>query len=356
MRLALDHRVCTPFLTLYNPTEMPKARTLLLAVALATAPVASAQTQPAAPTWELMPDGRMQLVDPAQQPPLREPTLDRVEDMIRNRQEGAARRLLINWIRRNKTSAVRDRAVFLLGQANFLLNKRMNAFYNYDELLDLYPASRYFYSALQRQYDIADAYLDGYRDKFLGIPLFDSTIQATEMLFRIQQRAPGSPLAEKALLRTADYYYADAEYDLAEDTYAAYVRSYPRSPYLPRVRLRQAFSALAQFRGVLFDATPVIDARQQLVNLAEDYPQIAREENVPALLARIDAALSKKLLATADFYRRTNKPTASAYHCRYLLQKFPQSPEAQTARERLARMPAATAAPSTQPATRSEGR
>ena len=340
---------------------MPKARflPLALALALATAPLAFAQTQPTPPTWELRDGGRWQLADPSAQAPLQEPTLDRVEEMLRNRQGGAAKKLVINWIKRNKDSPVRDRAVFLLGQANFLLNKRINAFYNYDEVLDLYPASRYFYPALARQYDIADAYLSGYRDRFLGIPLFDGTTEATEMLFRIQSRAPGSPLAEKALLRTADYYYADAEYDLAEDAYAQYVRSYPRSPYLPRVRLRQAFSALAQFRGILFDATPVIDARQQLVNLSEDYPQLAREENVPALLARIDAALSRKLLATADFYRRTNKPTASAYHYRYLVQKFPQSPEAQTARERLARLPAdvsTPAIPSTAPSTRPEAR
>ena len=41
-----------------------------------------------------------------------------------------------------------------------------------------------------------------------------------------------------------------ADFDLAADVYAAFVKQYPRSPEVPRVRLRQAFSYYAQFRGL----------------------------------------------------------------------------------------------------------
>src|SRR5207253_4944771 len=125
-------------------------------------------------------------------------------------------------------------------------------------------------AALQRQYEIADAYLGGYKRRFLGIALFGAEDEAVEMLYRIQQRSPGSPLAEKALLRTGDYYYKDSEFDFAADVYAVFVHSYPRSPEVPKVKLRQAFSYYAQFRGLKFDATPIIDARQQLVEVMKE--------------------------------------------------------------------------------------
>jgi outer membrane assembly lipoprotein YfiO len=342
---------------------MHNGRALSLAVVLGMAlfaPAAAAQER-TPPTVELKPDGRWQAVDAPTTAPVSEPTLDRVEEMLRNHQAASARGLAVSWVKNNKSHPLRDRAVFLLGQTNFELggDRRINAFYNFEELLDYYPDSRYFYPALQRQYEIADAYLNGYKNSFLGLPIVNANSEATEMLYRIQQRAPGSPLAEKSLLRVADYFYADAQYDVAADAYAAYIRSYPRSPYLSRVRLRQAFSALAQFRGVKFDATPIIDARQQLVNLMDDYPQIAQEENIPALLRRIDEALAKKILTTAEFYSRTNKPRGAAHHYRYLIAKFPQSPEAEVARQRLAKMspevltptPLPNAGPSTTPAT-----
>jgi outer membrane protein assembly factor BamD (BamD/ComL family) len=270
------------------------------AQALAQTP---AQTRPQdqLPAWELKSGGRWQPATGPAAPAIADETLDRVEEMIQNRQGDAARKIVVAWLRINKQSPIRDRGVYLLGQANFIAHNRINAFYNFDELLDFYPDSKYYYPSLERQYDIADQFLKGYKRRFLGMPFFDAKIEATEMLYRIQGRSPGSPLAEKALLRVADHYYAEGEFDVAADAYAAYVKGYPRSPYLPRVRLRQAFSALAQFRGIKFEATPIIDARQQLLDLSAMYPKIAEEENVAAIIARIDVALARKLLETANF-------------------------------------------------------
>jgi outer membrane assembly lipoprotein YfiO len=333
---------------------MPWAIRLIAAAAAILCPLSSilhAQDL----SWELR-GGRWQQVDNPSGSALPDETLDRVEAMLQNKQYQSARRLAINWIKSKRPQSKaeiaiqkseiasptpnRDRAVYLLGMANHHAGNRIMAFYNFDELLDYYPASRYFYAALEQQYEIADAFLRGFKREFLGMRILGAETEAAEMLFRIQQRAPGSPVAERALLRTADYYYANGDFDLAADAYGAYVRSYPRSPYLARVRLRQAFSALAQFRGVKFDATPIIDARQQLSDLATAYPRIAEEENIGAILRRIDASLARKIYSTADFYRRTHKPRAAVHYYRYLQRTFPDSSEAAAASRVLARMPA----------------
>jgi hypothetical protein len=215
-----------------GPLESPPmqmVRGSLLALFILASGAFAQQQQP--PIWELRDGGRWQRVNKPTTAPVADETLDRVEDMLRAKQSDSARRIMISWLRVNKTSPIRDRGVYLLGQANFQVGNRIMAFYNFDELMDLYPDSQYFYPALQRQYDIADAFLKGYKRKFLGMPILGAETEGTEMLYRIQQRAPGSPLAEKSLLRAADYYYADEQFDIAADAYAIYVRSYPRSPY-----------------------------------------------------------------------------------------------------------------------------
>src|SRR5437879_596900 len=259
--------------------------------------------------------------------------------MRQHGQAGPAKKTVVSWIKSHKDSLIRDRGVYLLGECNYLMGNRTLAFYNFDELLDLYPDSRYFYPSLQRQYEIADAYLKGFKNRFMGLPIIDAHVEATGMLYRVQQRSPGSPLAEKALLRVADYYYSAGDFDIAADAYAAYIRGYPRSPYLARVRLRQAFSALAQFRGIRYDATPIIDARQQLQDLQAAYPQIAEEENIPAIIQRIDKALARKLLDIGDYYRRTSKPSAAVYYYRYLMGSYPDFREAQVAERRISDLP-----------------
>jgi len=150
---------------------------------------------------------------------------------------------------------------------------------------------------------------------------------------------PGSPLAEKGLRATADYYFNDADYELSEDAYNAYIQNYPNSDQIPRVKLRAAFSSLAQFRGVDFDASKIIDARAQLLVIQKEYPELAVEENVQTVLDQIDSAFAKKLLDRGEFYQRTNVPRGAVYEYRFLAQTYSSSPEAGIARSHLQAMP-----------------
>jgi outer membrane assembly lipoprotein YfiO len=270
-----------------------------------------------------------------------DPGLSRIEALISHRQYKPAYKAAVRWLTRsdNRASPQRDRGLLLAAEALYGYGNRIRSFYYLDELLDTYPESPLYYPALEMQYRIAEGYLEGYKRRLLYVPFLGAYEEGIEMLYRIQNRSPGSPLAEKALLRTADYYYASAQYDFAADAYGWYVKQYPRSPMAPRARLRQAFANLAQFRGLRFDATPMIDAREQLRAIAAAYPDLAAEENIAAVLERIDATFAQKLYATADFYRRTNADRAAVYTYRYLLKAYPDKPEAQLAQARLEQMP-----------------
>jgi outer membrane assembly lipoprotein YfiO len=336
---------------------MGHGRHLLVAgLLLVAAQSASAQT-PTPPNtdeaWELQGDQWRAVNDRSSAPSVAasEPLLDRAEALIQQDNPQAARKLLVPWLLQNRRHPQRDRGIYLMGELYFVYGDRIRSFYYFDELMDEHPASPLFFQALQRQYDIADAYLNGYKIRFLGVPMFRGYDEAVEMLFRVQSRSPGSPLAEAALRRTADHYYASGDYELAADAYAVYASSYPRSPLVPRMRLRQAFSSYAQFHGVRFDATALLDARTQLVNLIQVYPKLAAEENLEDFVAQIDRNLARKLLVTGDFYRRTRQPAAAVYYWRTIEQVYPNLPEAAEATERLSKASPealATAAPPAQ--------
>lgn len=302
-------------------------------------------------TWEHRGGGQWHAVPPPpasrsatdQTPLIENPTLDRAERLLVRRQHGAARPIIVGWLRRNRDAPDRDRGLFLLAQAYYQYGDRIRAFYHLDELMDNYPESPLFYPALEMQFRIADRYLRGYKDRLFGIPMIGQEDNAIEMLFRIQERSPGSPLAERALLRTADYYYDNADYDFASDVYRAYADRYPRSPEMPRVRLRQAYSSLAQFRGLDFDATPLVDARAQLEDILKSDPELAERENIAEVIEGIDARMASKLYRRANYYRRTNQPQAAAFTYRSIISQYPDAPEARRARRRLARLPAAPA-------------
>jgi outer membrane assembly lipoprotein YfiO len=265
--------------------------------------------------------------------------LDRVESLLQQHQWKAAHDTLVPWLKEYPKSPDRDRGLFLLAQLYYRTDERIRAFYHLDELMDNFPESRLFSAALEMQYQIADEYLSGYKEKFLGMRIIPQTEEAIEMLYRIQDRSPGSPLAERALRRTADYYFNSSEFDLAGDAYGAFLRMYPRSPDVPQIRLRQAFASLAQFRGPRFDATPLIDARAEFKEVQARYPDLAADANVANWIDRIDSDLAQKSLVDADFYRRTHQPRGAAYLDRYVSQTYPGSHEAELARHELAKLP-----------------
>jgi outer membrane assembly lipoprotein YfiO len=319
---------------------MPR-RTLIAAIVLSSLTFAATSPAFAAPPAAEFRNGRWQPITEAPtSQPASDPQLDKIEELLKAGRNSAALDLGIYWVKNHpKDAPLRDRAIFLLGQANYQTDNHVRGFYYFDELMDEYPESKLFFPALERQYEIADGYLKGHKDRFLGLPILDRTEEAIEMLYRVQQRSPGSPLAEKALLRTADYYYSNADYDLAHDAYGAYVKNYPRSPMVPNVRLRQAFSSLAQFRGTRFDPSNMLDARSELADIVVAYPELAKEENIPSVIQAIDDTLAAKLFQRADFYTRTRDPRSAVYTYRFLLLTFPNSPQAPKAREALNRMP-----------------
>ena len=291
---------------------------------LGVASFAMAQTK----TWEYAGGGLWPQIDAVKastQPYAPVPELDHVEQLIKQNKNKEAEELCVAWLMAHKVHPQRDRALYLNAQALYQYGNRIKAFYYCDELLDEFPDSGYYYPTLEMQYRIADSYLNGYKRRFMKIPTFTAYDEAVEMLFRIQNRSPGSPLAERAMLRTADFYFANRDYDFAADTYAAYVRSYPRSPEVPRARLREALAHYAQFRGPRFDATPLIDARAQFRSLMATDRPLAEEQNVPSLLLQINEDLANKLYLTGDFYRRTGEQRGAVYSFRYLLKAFPET-------------------------------
>ncbi len=317
----------------YNPAFM---RRTLIAIVTTGMISASAFAEAEPKTFELN-DGRFTEVPTTNPASLLkpDPELKRIETQIDRQQFSAARRDALGWLLTHKIDPNYDLGLYLMAQALNGDGDPVKAFYYCDELMDTFPASPYFAQALDLQYNMGDSLMSGRRLSLLGMKILDASDEAIEMMFRIQQRSPGSPLAERALRRTADYYFANGDFDLAADAYGAHAKTYPRNPNLPEILLRQAFSNYAQFTGVRFDPTPLVNARAQMMELIQKYPEVAQRENMQSFVDSIDKTLARKLAVTADFYRRTNKPDAEKATLAVLVKEYPQSDEAQEAKAKL---------------------
>ena len=295
---------------------------LLLPVGLGLAGCRGAHTIPPADTAALV-EGR----DPSA------PAIRRAAQQLDAGQADAAFESLVAWFQTPASVRDPDRDLALYLAANALIEERqrIKAFYYLDELLDLHRSSPLYADAARRQFEIAESYLRGEHDKALFLQQSTDN-DALEMLFRVQFRVPGSELAEAALLRTADYYFEDEQFDFAEDAYTVFVERFPRSDDVPEARLRQAWSNLLQYQGPRYDPTPLLDARQQFEAFANAYPGRADAARLQDIRDYIDRELAKKDLIKASYYARTNDPDAAEQLRERVVEAYPDTPQGERAR------------------------
>ncbi len=280
-----------------------------------------------------------------QEQDVQDPALRRVAAMVDEGDGEEAFDRLVERFEKEPQAAYPDVALWLAANALIENGQRIKGFYYLDQLLDEHSGSPLYYPAALKQYEIADSYLRNRSDRafFFPVRMHD---EAIEMLFRVQQRLPGSPLAEQALKRTADFYFSQGDYDFAEDAYGVFIDRFPRSEQIPTVRLKQAYSNVLQYNGPRYDPTTLLDASAQLRQFSAEFPEIARQQNIPGLLQWIDEQLAEKLMITADFYRRTGDPEAGRLLLARVTQEYPDTAQAEDARRDLER----NAAPTTRPA------
>ncbi len=260
--------------------------------------------------------------------------LRRAADLVDSGDGRRAFKILVDRFKSEPQAAYRDVSLWLAANALVEDGQRIRAFYYLDQLMDEHSDSSLYYAAARKQYEIADSYLRNRSDRMLFFPVRQHEA-ALEMLFRVQQRLPGSPLAELALKRSADFYFANGDYDFAEDAYGVFIDRFPRSQAIPTVRLKQAYSNLLQYQGPRYDPTPLLDAATQLRQFRVEYPELARDMAVDERIDWVDEQLAEKLVLESSFFARTGEPAASRRLLAEVIERYPETPQAERARRRL---------------------
>lgn len=245
---------------------------------------------------------------------------------LQGKDAARARNLADRFIEARPLSPLRAEALLVHGDATYALDDEYNALYDYEEICRRYAGSEVFVTALEREYEIASAYAKGKKRKFFGTFRIVSTYEdAQELLIRIQERLPGSELAEKAGMALADFYFENRELTLAADAYDLFLENYPKSKQVTKAQLRLIYSYIAAFKGPLYDLTGLIEAKTRLRSLQVTDPALAEQVGADAILVRVYESEAAKLLTTADWYWKTGDAISAELFIRRIIKQYPHS-------------------------------
>ena len=245
---------------------------------------------------------------------------------LANGDAARAKNLSDNFLENNPLGQGRAEAFLILGDAQLALGNEYKALFAYEDVARRYSSTSSFIPALEREFEIAKAYAHGLRKKFLGtFRWLDAGDDAQEIFIRIQERLPGSELAEKAGMELSDYYFRIRDMPLAADSYDLFVQNYPRSKQVNKAKLRLIYSYYAQFKGPQYDASGLREATSRLKLLQADDPALAQQIGAEALLVRVYESEAAKLLNDAMWYQSMGDYISTELTLRSLVNRFPKS-------------------------------
>lgn len=260
--------------------------------------------------------------------------MDRARRLLADDKPGEARSLLTAWLdaEDRTTNPYQPEAFILRGDARLAESDEEDALRDYEKVVKNYPGSEQFVPALERELSVARLYLSGRHRKALWFRIESGKPLAEEIIIRINERLPGSRLAEDALIELADYYYQDRDLKMAAEAYDVFLSRFPKSDYRARALQRRAFSSIARFKGPRHDASGLIEARYQIEDFQREYPADAERLGMSdALIARLDDSAGEQLLTVGMWYLRRGEEASARLTLGRLLRQHPGTAAARQA-------------------------
>jgi len=262
--------------------------------------------------------------------------IDQARRALAEDNPSTARTLLTKWLDdpAKTRNILRPTALRLRGDARVALHREYLALYDYEEVIRAFPESDEFLTAVERELDIAIRYANGLKRRAWGVRIFDATDIAVELFIRVQERTPGSALAERAAIELADFYYRTGDISLASEAYDLYMENFPKGPNYLKARQRRIFADIARFKGPKYDASGLIDAQIQIKELNRDAPIQAEQAGLSGgIELRIEESLAAKQLENARWYLTRNDWPSARLVLRRLNREYPSTVAASRARD-----------------------
>lgn len=271
------------------------------------------------------------------------------EELFRQEKYGEAVKQFKEAIARAPGTALEQDAMFQLAESYFYDVKYPQAVNAYEALLQKYPNSPHLDKTITRQFAIARYWeqYEQYRPDWPLTPnffdnrrpLFDTTGRAIKSYENIRLNDPTGPLADDAIMATANSYFLRGRYNDADYHYDLIRKEYPRSEHQFEAHLLGLQCKLRKYQGPDYDGAPLEEAKDLVAQLQSQFRNKLDEEQ-GARLAEVRSQLTKQLalreFAMAEHFDNIKHYGAAKRYYADVMRNYPQSELAARARSRYA--------------------
>ncbi|MGH8048591.1 MAG: tetratricopeptide repeat protein [Chthoniobacterales bacterium] len=210
------------------------------------------------------------------------------------------------------------------------------AFNAYQALLTRYPDTPNFERAVAAQVTIANKYLNGRQQKFLGVPVGGSAKRAQEMYAAILSNAPFSKYAPIAQFNLGLAYEKQSIPFDAIKAYQKVLDTYPNSDVcddalyqIAYVYMRLGLATQSQ------DLSALVAARHTFEDFLIEYPDSEKAPQATLNLQKLGGAEADDVMKIAKFYEFTKDLKAAKTYYDEVIRRQPKTKQADLAESRI---------------------
>lgn len=226
-------------------------------------------------------------------------------------------------------------AQFHIGVCHEKMNDIGKASEAFRNMIDRYPYSERLNDAVEHQFELAEAMMDGKKTKFLGMSILPAQDTAAELYQHIVRSAPYGPYGAVAQYRLGDAYTAIGNFDEAERAYQAVIDEYPTSEYAPKAKYKIAETSYKAATKEEHRSEKTDEAIQNFEGFKKEYPQSGLQYEADEAIVALREKKARQIYKTASFYDKRGRLKSARMYYDDVIQSFPETAAAKEAQARL---------------------
>src|SRR5580692_3038231 len=245
---------------------------------------------------------------------------------------GASYRMVV---RRFPRADIAPAAMFNSARMYERQGKLEKAFHDYQTIVERYPRSEHFEPALEAEYTIAKAYLDGRRVDVYGVPTIPSMAKAEEMFKKIVTNGPFSKIAPLAQYGIGQALEKSGSITSSVTAYQQVVDRYPTSEVAADAMYQIGYVYLQASRATGYDETAAVRAQEAFEDFLVKFPNSHKAPQAQDNLKTLQGRKSNDAFNIARFYDKQHNYKAAYVYYNEVLQQQPDSQQATRAKTRM---------------------
>ncbi|MBU1090834.1 MAG: outer membrane protein assembly factor BamD [Candidatus Omnitrophica bacterium] len=223
---------------------------------------------------------------------------------------------------------------YYLGLIEEKVDNPYQAYLEFQKVIDKYPFSERIQEIIEREYNIAEAFMSGEKRKVLGVTLPVEN-PAIEILYKVIENSYYGPLAPKAQYKLGLVLKGLMRYYEAEESFNKVISNYPKSEWVEPAKYQIALARAAVSRGPDYDQGATQEAQEKFATFIEEHPDAVLSNKAEDNITELKEKEAESNYNTARFYEKQNKLEAARIYYGDVIGNHPNSPWAAKALERL---------------------